>query len=554
MNCFLDLKKVVIFSSKIYKGVIHIGTYVRLSILPYKIPQEEWKKVYYESLQLLNAYSFADVRDRTFCGTNVKAYVKSQEIREEAANHWNTCGDLESKKYGETFRLYNDIKMYQKSVPSLEDSNSCDILFNDQHIVYVFDNKTQGFPYHLYILAIAMLIESRFPKFVLVEGNIDEKQCLKAKQWADKYLSSPINLPVRVNRKALLSRLKDNSGELERVNFLEKWLIDDPENFFELIYKQFSKETFRQWFISKLNSYGSPSQIGAIKLLIYYLNNVKDLDTLLYTACKDTDGPKFSEEEMIKALAKTWVCLPRGEFSFLSVFNKVEGHPTIIEREFGMVVMDLKFSGREINTYIPLNELSDQIARHFSISRASVESILKKENSNITKQLKEFNKLIGPVLTLSQNNSEEKMFLDDEDALLYFNADTILLTDDQEFLLESLAFSIHSFLKEYHELKEKVFGSLDKMKLILAKMVFEKSHLILTEEAWRWIDECDNKDIITTLLAKLLVDDFFEAKFKNNPSLLKGMFENKMLTVKITEYRNDSNVIQSMNEMLRNDL
>lgn len=534
--------------------MICLGTYVRLSVLPHQIPELEWKKVYYESLQLLNAYCFADVRERTFCGTNVKAFVKAEEVREEAVNHWNTCGDLESKKFGETFCLYNDIRMYQKFVPSLEGSESCDILFNDQNTVYVFDSKTQGYSYHIYVLAIAMLIESRFPKFALVEGNIDEKQCLKAKLWADNYLSSPIKLPIRVNPEVLLSRLKDNSSELERVDFLEKWLIADPENFFELIYKQFSEETFRQWFINNLNSYRSPSQIGAIKLFIFYLNHAKDLNTLLYTACNDIRGPKFSEEELIKALGKTWVCLPRDEFSFLSVFNKVEGHPTIFEREFGMVIMDMKFTGREINTYISLNDLSNLFSQHFSVNKDKVESILKEENSIIIKELEEFRKLIEPVLTLTQNNSDERMFLDDEDALLYFNAETVLLTDNQEFLFKSLAFSIHTFLKEYPELKEKVFGSLDKMKLIIAKLVIEKFHMVFTKRAWQWIDECQNKELITTLLAKLLVDEFFESKFKNNHSVLKGMFENKMLTEKITEYRNDPKVINSMTEMLKNEL
>lgn len=43
-----------------------------------------------------------------------------------------------------------------------------------------------------------MLIESRLPKKSLVSGNIDYAQCVKAKQWTDQFLSSPIEIPVQL--------------------------------------------------------------------------------------------------------------------------------------------------------------------------------------------------------------------------------------------------------------------------------------------------------------------------------------------------------------------
>ncbi|WP_191276183.1 hypothetical protein [Neobacillus kokaensis] len=111
---------------------------------------------------------------------------------------------MKSKRFAETFKLYRDICHYQSG--QLE-RNRNDILFEeDRLMIDVFSSKTQGFEYHLYILAIAMLIESRLPNNALVNGNIDYDQCVKAKQWADQYLSSLIEIPVRVDVDKLLSR------------------------------------------------------------------------------------------------------------------------------------------------------------------------------------------------------------------------------------------------------------------------------------------------------------------------------------------------------------
>lgn len=50
-----------------------------------------------------------------------------------------------------------------------------------------------------------MLVEIRLPNISLVSGNIDYDQYVKAKKWVNQYLSSPIEIPVRVDVDKLLS-------------------------------------------------------------------------------------------------------------------------------------------------------------------------------------------------------------------------------------------------------------------------------------------------------------------------------------------------------------
>ncbi|RAM55542.1 beta-xylosidase [Bacillus subtilis] len=83
------------------------------------------------------------------------------------------------------------------------------------------------------------------------------------------------------------------------------------------------------------------------------------------------------------------------------------------------------------------------------------------------------------------------------------------------------------------------------------EMLTEKFRMFLTEDAWLWIEGIREEEFIITLLAKLILDDSYNFKMKaNNYRLLRGMFENKLITEKITEYRKDPRVITHIQEMI----
>lgn len=526
-----------------------MGTYIGLSLLPKGVSQLHWGKVYEESLELLNAFPFADIIEKDYFGLTIPVFVQAKE-KVKQKKFWQFCGDLNSKKYGETFKLYKDISVYKKSIESDERK---DILLENQaqHIVNIFDSKTQGHEYHLYILAIAMLIESRLPKYALVSGNIDYKQCVKAKEWADMHLSTPIDLPVRVNAERLLSRFSHINNDVDKIEILERWLIADQEKKFEMIFNLFSRESFVQWYLRNLRSYSSPVQVGSLKLMIYYLNIVKDIKSLIYLACKHEDGPEFHSLEMIKAIARTWICLPQEHFSFMKAFNKVEGHPEIVERQFGMMVMDLKFSGREIKTHILLDEVAANLENHFPDFEGSIEQTLINEISLIEGELQTFHEQAKTSLELSDVSTEDKMYFADEEAFLYFNGDSVVLTEEQELHLKSIAYSIKVFLEqnEYSTmLNQFLFGSMLDMKKVLAVLANEKFHMILTEHTWNWIQATDNVELIKILLLKLIIDELMANKNeKNKMDMRKAMFENRILLERINGYLKDEQTMEMLN-------
>jgi hypothetical protein len=520
------------------KGGIDLGTYISLSILPKNISNSDWEDVYEESLKLVKSFPFAHVEEREYWGFKVPVYAHANE-KIIPERHWAIMGDLHSKQYAETFRLYKDLEKYKAQQKYRVKR---DILLEEEQQVYVFDSKTQGYQYHLCILAIAMLIESRFPKNALVSGNIDLEQCIKAKDWADQHLSQPIKLPVRVQIDQLFSRFSNFNNELERIDAIGSLLIAETEELFNMIHTYFSNETFHLWFFKKIKTFSSPNQLGALRLLIYYLNVTCNLKNLLYLCCKDERGPKFQATESIRATARTWICLPREKFSYLKYFEKVSGHPQIIERQFGTIILDMKFPGREIKTYIPLENVAEYLANIFPELEDQINSTLRQEMSRSEEELLTFKNQVQSAIELSERSTENRKYLADEDAFLYFGDNPVMLTEEQDLLLKSTAYSIKILLHKERDgiLKQLFYGSIRNLKRIFTAFFIEKYNQILTEQAWEWINKTDDARLVRVLLAKLIIDDANDVKHhKDHSDLRKAMLENKALTEKIAKYMDD---------------
>ncbi len=215
--------------------------------------------------------------------------------------------------------------------------------------------------------------------------------------------------------------------------------------------------------------------------------------------------------------------------------------------------MDIKFPGREIRTYIPLTEVVEKLTSYFPDWENEARLLLQQENTRIEDELLEFYKSIAPMLGLNNKKESEGSYLDMEDAFLYFDNHSVLLTEKQDFHLKTVAFSIEKFLRKNPEIKERLYKyEIESMKLILGKMLTEKSQIYLTEDAWLRLEGVLEEEFIVTLLAKLILDDFYNLKRKaDNYKLLRGgMFENKLITEKITKYRNDPEVITYIQEMI----
>lgn len=204
------------------------------------VTKDEWKKVYEESLQLVKVFPLGEMRYVECRGIETLCLVPTEErIGTSGSNigkkYWKADGDYINLHTAEEYVLYED--MFRENEADSEDE---DVLLGfasmyldgekydiwEQNSFSIWGNKTQGETYHIYLLAVACLIEFRLGKKALVYGDITRGQCKKAVELANKCLSNPIDIPDRCNMERLRVRMSNLPiGEKEQMILFDEMYL-----------------------------------------------------------------------------------------------------------------------------------------------------------------------------------------------------------------------------------------------------------------------------------------------------------------------------------------
>lgn len=200
----------------------------------------------------------------------------SEGTRDEC---WEIGGDLSTNLRAEEFRLYRDLNRHavnRKELPAK------DILWfeDDQQPlngVRVFGNKTQGCPYHLAVLAAAILIESRFPLRAHVSGDFDREQAEEVIRWADSVLDEPLAVPVCLDGDRLYTRLEALYRDPKTVfeQFTSRFRGAEKDSI-EVLARRAGLDIVLEDIKENLSRYTSLTQIGATSLIGDYLRATDD--------------------------------------------------------------------------------------------------------------------------------------------------------------------------------------------------------------------------------------------------------------------------------------
>jgi hypothetical protein len=522
-----------------------MGVYIRLEILPRQIDQGKWENAYEESLKLLKAYPFMTIAKQEVNDLERLVYTSKLEYDiDDEGRHWGVCGDLDTKKAGETFSLFSDLRHYTRN-NTTHDEVQTDILAetnkDDSRTVYVFDSKTQGEDYHIYVLAIAMLLESRFPYSAIVRGDIDIHQAKKAQEWANQVLHNPLDLPVIVDAERLFDRLVAHFSGVELVEAFDRLYISDGCNIAPILIQKVDKQIIREWFVSRFEKYNliSPTQLGAIKLFIEWLNATRDIETLCKMACLDEDGPKFDVIQFVKALCSTWIMMPQEEFAFLKIFQNPQGQPTTVAGQFGQMFLDMQFQGRFIRCHVDKEEVTRILSIYFPQMIKDIVQVIDEEMETKKEALKLFQENLKPLLEVKNPESLE----DSGDVYLYYD-ETTVLTEQQKLaplIVVSQFFEVMN--------SPKYQGSLELFNDARRSIIYltNRHNIALTETAWHWLDTETNREVFTVLLIILLVDE--DAKWFVD--MRRAMLENKLFCEKVAELMKDDEMIKKAKEYIK---
>ncbi|MCR5699367.1 MAG: hypothetical protein K6G52_06975, partial [Treponemataceae bacterium] len=248
-----------------------MGIFVDLRVSK-SVTKSEWNSVYTESLEIIKKLPLAEwQKEKTIDGIKPICLVRTKEHKfnygwndKEKKIGWEASGDYDTLKTGEPHFFPKDlVTEYNENagdailycLPQCSKHNWKEDLCSQTY--RVFGNKTQGEPYHMYLLSVACMVESRLKGKAFVSGDITKGQLKKAVEIANDILKTPIDIPDRCDSTRLFERIsKLNIVEEEKLQLFNYLLLENKDIALgDFIRSHFSEQTCFNFLSEALNNY-----------------------------------------------------------------------------------------------------------------------------------------------------------------------------------------------------------------------------------------------------------------------------------------------------------
>jgi len=273
-----------------------MGLYLSLNLTP-TMPADQWDRFWCDSLQILREFPLRLLRAskyKTSYGFQ-KIWTDKLTASDKHGDYWEIAGDAESLIFAEPVRLYRNIEYYQqkwrrlqlKKQPAKDDPLFCkpqDFAKTSGDIplsgIQVFHKKTQGYPYHYAIVAIATLAEHRFPLHSLAWGDLRPVGCNSVRQWLSSLYNENLMLPICLDAARLWNRIEGACGDISTTmkRFEERFIGTAAQRIHRMLAE--SRETTMQKLAEDLLHYETVT-LGLMDLSKSFLEATDDLDLFL---------------------------------------------------------------------------------------------------------------------------------------------------------------------------------------------------------------------------------------------------------------------------------
>lgn len=218
------------------------------------VSQEEWTKIYEETLVLADKLNLADWSKFYYKGIRSYAYCKVKEQTEKEfgkeKHFWLACGEYEYLGDGEYFRLDREIdtRKYEKNAAPAILSELSTYKNKDQFSFRCL--RTYRGTYFIRILAILCFIESKLNEKIFISGDINKSDCESAVRIANRYLNEPIELPARCDFNRLYEIVKKTEiSDVDKILLLEETYLGNIDlQYKKAIEEKFGKEVINQFW------------------------------------------------------------------------------------------------------------------------------------------------------------------------------------------------------------------------------------------------------------------------------------------------------------------
>lgn len=427
------------------------------------VTQKEWEKVYEETLVLVKRLPFAERRSIKIHGIDIICLVPTEE-REESygwydekkRTGWCTSGDYVFMDTAEDYYVPRKLVKDEKIEPDAGDaimgtiSGCLDISWEDERCSHTYDlwgGKTQGEQYHMYILAVACLIEARLGNRAYTYGDITRGQCKRAVEIANQYLKNPIEMPDRCYPDRLMKRVAALPlSDKEKLSVFEySYLGTKDAEFGECMRKYFNEKTLDAYWKERMRRF-EISMNGFHGLFNEYMLMGFDLEQLCgYVKMQDKDGVDRHAEFIIRVLDAKLHFKDKNCADILEIDQEEEGTYSIwtLMAQFG-------FAGarnKKVDRYIPIEEIRRALnagLRDFSDVDQIIDEYLDKEAAQTKINLEEafsseeklaeavnqdasdiFNQVMEKKREALEKMQEKYDISDQEDLMFYETGDTM---------------------------------------------------------------------------------------------------------------------------------
>ena len=367
-----------------------MGIYINLDI-SYSVTKEEWEKVYEETLKLVNAFPLAERRVikvkgiETICIIPTKEREKTYGYNDENVEKgWFACGDYETMQTAEEYALYRDLHNRKKYNSKAGDAmwgalpSYLNYDYNDARCNQVYDiwgPKTQGELYHMYLLAIACLIEARLGTKAFVYGDVTRGQCKRAVAFANEHLSEPIDVPDRCDMERFYARIsKMRLSEKEQLEvFVALFLGVKDEMFGKFIREKFSDFACEGYWRERFR-HSIVGTIGFDEKINEYLLWGFDLAQLcrLVNYEDEKNGPRY--EEFIRRIMEAQLHIKHKNCEDKSKIDQDRPVPYGISSLFANFFL-AGARNKKVDRYIPIEKIREVLVAELG-DKCDVEAII----------------------------------------------------------------------------------------------------------------------------------------------------------------------------------
>lgn len=346
-----------------------MGIFIHLEVSK-STTEEEWNRVYQESLELVKAFPLAERGTVTYAGRQAVCAVRTKErempYRSGKERGWRAEMDYDTLNWAEEYCLTKNLVDSRNVDRDIQDAMMgvlpayMDYSWEEErfhHTYSLWGAKTQGEPYHMYLLSIACLIEDRLGVKAFVYGDITQGQCRKAVEMANQYLKKPIQLPDRCDMERLYRRIQRLPiEEIEKTEAFEQFYLGEKDKMFYQFIKSHFHADIIQAYWEKRFADSFIGTRGFIKVLKEYLSSGAGLEELCSIVhMEDTEG-NLQYEKFINAVMDSKLHIKEKNTNDCLDIQQGEEQPYSIWTLFADVAFGFAHN-RKADRYMPIEEI-----------------------------------------------------------------------------------------------------------------------------------------------------------------------------------------------------